>query len=260
MLTIDEYRSSGRVPAWRVASFAISLPDPTRTKNFQNVEFRKAAGTSTTAMTRGGLIRWRFCPWASFRYIFSVRFGAGEAAVARCSASAVNRSSARSPELQLAASYVGAQREDFVLAENSAGKQRGAPFRKGQSGNPSGKPPGARNKITMLAEKLMQDDARDIVRVVLEAAKGGDMTAARLVLERIAPVRKGRPVYFDLPPVNTAGDIAAAMAALTTAMASGDLTPDEAATVASVLEIRRKTLETEELSLRLQALEEAVQK
>jgi len=146
------------------------------------------------------------------------------------------------------------------VAENSVRKQRGTPFRKGQSGNPSGKPPGTRHKTTMLAEKLMQDDAKDIVKVVLEAAKGGDMTAARLILERIAPVRKGRPVYFDLPPVQTAGDIAAAMTALTVAMASGDLTPDEAVTVASVFEMRRKTLETEDLMLRLQALEEAVQK
>jgi hypothetical protein len=39
----------------------------------------------------------------------------------------------------------------------------------------------------------MQDDAKDIVRAVLEAAKGGDMTAARLIMERIFPVRKGRP-------------------------------------------------------------------
>ena len=145
------------------------------------------------------------------------------------------------------------------MAENSAGKQRGAPFRKGQSGNPSGKPPGTRNKTTMLAEKLMQDDARDIVKVVLEAAKGGDMTAARLVLERIAPVRKGRPVYFDLPPVNTAADIAAAMAALRTAMASGEVTPEEAVAVASVFVSGRQALETEELLLRLKALEEKVQ-
>ncbi len=111
----------------------------------------------------------------------------------------------------------------------------------------------------MLAEKLMQDDARDIVRVVVEAAKGGDMTAARLVLERIAPVRKGRPVYFDLPPVNTVADIAAAIAALTTAMASGEVTPDEAATVASVLVSGRQTLETEELLRRVKAIEEKVQ-
>jgi hypothetical protein len=112
----------------------------------------------------------------------------------------------------------------------------------------------------MLAEKLMQDDARDIVRVVVEAAKGGDMTAARLVLERIAPVRKGRPVYFDLPPVNTVADIAAAIAALTTAMASGEVTPDEAVTVASVLEIRHQILEAGTHELRLRALEERTQK
>jgi hypothetical protein len=146
------------------------------------------------------------------------------------------------------------------MAENSAGKQRGAPFQKGKSGNPNGKPKGTRHRITVLAEKLMQDDAKDIVRAVLEAAKGGDMTAARLILERIAPVRKGRPVYFDLPPAQTAADIAAAMAALTTAMASGDLTPDEAATVASVLEIRRQSLETGEHELRLRAVEEKLEK
>ena len=100
------------------------------------------------------------------------------------------------------------------MAENSAGKQRGAPFQKGKSGNPNGKPKGTRHRITVLAEKLMQDDAKDIVSAVLEAAKGGDMTAARLILERIFPVRKGRPIYLDLPAVRTAADIAAAMTAL----------------------------------------------
>jgi hypothetical protein len=128
-------------------------------------------------------------------------------------------------------------------------------FQKGQSGNPSGKPKGARNKTTLLAEKLMQDDAAQIVQAVLDAAKGGDMTAARLVLERIAPVRKGRPVFLDLPTVRSASEIAAAMATLTAAMAAGEVTPDEAATVASVFEMRRKALETGEFEQRLAALE-----
>jgi hypothetical protein len=142
------------------------------------------------------------------------------------------------------------------LTENSAKKQRGAPFRKGQSGNPSGKPKGARNRTTVLAEKMMQDDAGDIVQAILAAAKKGDMTAARLILDRISPVRRGRPVYLELPSAKTAVDVSAALAELTVAMAAGDVTPEEAATVAAVLEVRRKALETEELELRLQALEE----
>jgi hypothetical protein len=101
----------------------------------------------------------------------------------------------------------------------------------------------------------MQDDAGDIVQAVLAAAKSGDMTAARLILERISPVRRGRPVYLDLPAVKTAADVSAAIATLTMAMAAGDVTPDEATTVASVFEVRR-ALETEEFELRLQALEE----
>jgi hypothetical protein len=106
------------------------------------------------------------------------------------------------------------------MVENTARKQRGRPFAKGQSGNPKGKPKGPRHQTTMLAEKLMQDAAKDVVQAVLEAAKGGDMTAARLVLERIAPVMKGRPVHLDLPLVQTAADIAAAVATLTMAIAS----------------------------------------
>jgi hypothetical protein len=66
----------------------------------------------------------------------------------------------------------------------------------------------------MFAEKLMQADIGDIVQTVITAAKGGDMSAARLVLDRILPPRKGSTVRFDLPSVSTAGDIVAALGAV----------------------------------------------
>jgi hypothetical protein len=137
---------------------------------------------------------------------------------------------------------------------NAGGKQGGR-FPRGQSGNPSGKPKGARHKTTMLAEKLMRDDAAQIVRGVIDAAKGGDMTAAKIILDRIAPLRKGRPIYLDLPAMENAAGIAAATAALVAAMGAGELTPDEAATIASVFELRRRAMETGELEQRLAALE-----
>jgi hypothetical protein len=74
-------------------------------------------------------------------------------------------------------------------------------------------------------------------------------------LDRISPARKGRPIHFELPEARTAEDISAALAAVVGAMANGKLTPDEAAMVASVLEVRRKSIETVELENRLRVLE-----
>jgi hypothetical protein len=129
-------------------------------------------------------------------------------------------------------------------------------FQKGQSGNPAGPAKGTRHKITMLAEKLLEDDRDDIVRAVIAAAKGGDPTAMRLCVERLVPLRKGRPVVFDLPPVKTAADIAAAIGGLARAMAAGELTTDEARAAASVIEMHRRAIETTEIEVRLQRLEE----
>ena len=129
-------------------------------------------------------------------------------------------------------------------------------FKKGQSGNPAGPAKGTRHKITMLAEKLLEDDRDDIVRAVIAAAKGGDPTAMRLCIERLIPVRKGRPVVFDLPPVKTAADIAGAVGELARAMAAGELTTDEASSAASVIEMHRRAIETTEIEVRVQKLEE----
>jgi hypothetical protein len=46
-----------------------------------------------------------------------------------------------------------------TAAANAAKKQRGRPFKPGRSGNPVGKAKGTRHRITVLAEKMMEDDA-----------------------------------------------------------------------------------------------------
>jgi Family of unknown function (DUF5681) len=142
-------------------------------------------------------------------------------------------------------------------AENADAKQRGRPFQRGVSGNPSGKPKGARHRTTIVAEKLMGEECDAIVQAVIEKAKAGDMVAAKIVLDRIVPIRKGAVVQLDLPEVKTSKGVAAALAALVHAMASGDVTPDEASTISSVLEIRRRAIETQEIDERLKKLEDA---
>jgi hypothetical protein len=140
---------------------------------------------------------------------------------------------------------------------NAGRKQRGG-FQPGQSGNPRSKLAGTRHRVTLLAEKLLQDDADGVVRAVLTAAKAGDMTACRLILDRTMPPRRGRPVAFPLPPVQTAADLPAALAAIVAAVAAGLLTPDEGQGIAAVLDCWRKGVETTGLADRMDAIERAI--
>ena len=89
----------------------------------------------------------------------------------------------------------------------------------------------------------------------MELALGGDTTALRLALERIAPPRKDTPVTIALPHMTSASDAAAAMAAVVAEVAQGNLTPGEGAQMAGLIETYRRTLETSELEARVIALE-----
>jgi hypothetical protein len=110
----------------------------------------------------------------------------------------------------------------------STAKPRGRSFAKGQSGNPAGKPRGARNKATLAAEALFDGEAEQLSRKAIEMALGGDATALRLCLERVLPARRERLVHFNLPPLTKVSDSGAALAAIVAAVAGGELTPGEA--------------------------------
>ena len=145
------------------------------------------------------------------------------------------------------------------MADNTAGKQPGKPgkpFSKGRSGNPAGRPSGSRNTTTLAVEKLLEGEAVAITRTCIDRAKGGDSIALRLVMERVVPLRRGRPVQFDLPAIDSASDLAVALGGILRATANGVLTPDEAATIAGVLETKRRAIETSELEQRLAQLEQ----
>ena len=111
------------------------------------------------------------------------------------------------------------------------------PFQKGESGNPAGRPRGARNRATILTQNLLADDAETIARKAIELAKDGDIAAIRMCMDRLAPARKDEPVVLDLPPLDTAADTVAASARIVAAVTAGDLTPSEAADLAKVIDI-----------------------
>jgi hypothetical protein len=107
-------------------------------------------------------------------------------------------------------------------------------------------------------DKVGADNARAILDATVEAAKDGDIRAAELILSRVWPARKGRPVQLALPPLLTGADLPAALASVVTAVASGDLTPDEGEAMATILETHRRGIELVDHERRLEELEAKV--
>jgi len=143
----------------------------------------------------------------------------------------------------------------MTMAEKTAAKQRGRPFRKGQSGNPAGKPAGARHKTTLAVEALMEGDAETITKKAIALAKGGDLTAIKLVLDRIAPPRKGRLLRLALPQINNGSDTANALGVVVAAVADGRITPDEGRDLSAVIDAARTTHQQADLEARVKELE-----
>jgi len=123
-----------------------------------------------------------------------------------------------------------------------------------QPGNP-GKPRGARHKVTRAVEELLEGEHEALTRKAIEKAKEGDIAALRLCLERIAPPRKDASVMVTLPPVRSAEDAVEASAALLSAVADGEVTPDEAGRLMALLVGHKSVLEAGELERRIAALE-----
>lgn len=132
---------------------------------------------------------------------------------------------------------------------------RGRPFPKGTSGNAAGRKPGTKTNVAALVDRLLEADVAEVTKMVLALAKAGDMRACEAILARTSPVPRDRRIVIDLPPCNTAEGIAAAQTVLVAQVAAGHLRASEASAVADLLELRRRSLETAELSARIEDLE-----
>jgi uncharacterized protein DUF5681 len=138
------------------------------------------------------------------------------------------------------------------------GRPRGRPFQRGRSGNPGGRRAGLRNKATLAAAALLQGESEALTRRAVELALAGDPTAMRLCLERILPPCRERTVNFALPPIESAADIAAAMKAVTSALAGGAITPGEAERIAAVVDTFVRAIETSDFERRLKEAEDGL--
>ncbi len=106
-----------------------------------------------------------------------------------------------------------------------------------------GRPAGSRNKAQLALEKIGQDNAEAVYQKVVEAALAGDMIAAKCILDRVLPVRKGgRIVIGDELENKTIEQLDEIAQKVTTMMAEGVISAEEANAICAVLQYREESI------------------
>src|SRR4051812_1493396 len=104
-------------------------------------------------------------------------------------------------------------------------------------------------------DALAADSIESVFQAVLTAAtQDGDMAAARLLIDRVIPSRRGAPVSFHIRPLKTPEDCALAYADLLDDVGAGRLTPEEAQTISAIVGKRSELFASVELAAEIEAL------
>ena len=126
-------------------------------------------------------------------------------------------------------------------------------FKAGQSGNPAGRPRGTVSPVT----RLIRESSLDVVATVIDAAKGGDMQAAALILARGVPTLKAtqEPVELITAAEFEQMTTPERAEAILAAAVSGRIAPDVAQQLITSLTAVAGVTEWAELARRVEELE-----
>ncbi len=123
-------------------------------------------------------------------------------------------------------------------------------FKPGQSGNPKGRTKG-KTPATLL-RKAIAEAMPDILLTLIEQAKGGDVAAAKVLLDRVCPALKPQAMPISLP-VN--GTLAEQGGEIIKATMAGQIPPDIGSQLITALANQSRIVEIDELTKRIEILE-----
>jgi len=104
-------------------------------------------------------------------------------------------------------------------------------------------------------DTLAAESIEAVFQAVLTAAtQDGDMAAAKLLIDRVIPSRRGAPVSFHIRPLKMPEDCALAYADLLDDVGAGRLTPEEAQTISAIVAKRAELFASVELAAEIEAL------
>ena len=103
------------------------------------------------------------------------------------------------------------------------GGSRGRPWVKGQSGNPGGRPSRA-HKAAYVAHAMFDRKSVQLLDKAIGWGQGSDKSMLRLYVEKMVPPRQEVPVWLNLPPIEDRAAVRAALKAVATGVAQGEIT------------------------------------
>jgi hypothetical protein len=124
-------------------------------------------------------------------------------------------------------------------------------FKKGQSGNPAGRKTGTSEAAKL--RRAIEADLPDIISAMSEAAKQGEVGAAKLLLDRSIPTIK--PTATGVTMDDLKGTLSEQGDAIIAAMGDGTITPEQAQQMLAGLASLSKIRETDDLARRIEQLE-----
>ena len=86
-------------------------------------------------------------------------------------------------------------------------------------------------------------------------ALAGDAGMLRLIVSTLVSTRRDRTVEFELPKIETAADVRTASSSVLAACARGELSPNEASEILTMISAYVRTIKEAEFEERIAALE-----
>jgi len=130
-----------------------------------------------------------------------------------------------------------------------------ARYKKGQSGNPKGRPIGVKDKRTELRQ-LLKPHTQKLVKKTVDLALDGDTTALRLCLERLIPTIKQKDEYIKFKL--TGNTQTEQSKSIIIAMSNGEITPTDTNTILQTMATQCRIAEMDEFEERLRKLEDRI--
>ncbi len=125
-------------------------------------------------------------------------------------------------------------------------------FKKGQSGNPAGRPKGAKDKRTELRD-LLKPHAPDLIKKLVELALSGDASALKCCLDKLVPSVRARD---ESVLVNLQGDLTEKGNQLLAELSAGNISPSEASQIMNTLTGQSRLSIADDLERRIEKLED----